>query len=94
MVQVIKSEWHQVEKRYSYEVDEALLAEIYPDLDEEEVKDRLGMLEFGVMDIDEVMNDARDQGVMIDWQWLDEDDWWTDRKGGYDVTYEVVDESE
>ncbi len=51
MVTIVKSEWHQVERRYAIDFDEVLLAEIYPD--------------------------------------LDEDDWWTDRKGGYDVTYKV-----
>jgi len=89
MVTVVKSEWHQVEKRYSYEIDEDLLSEIYPDLDEEEIG--LLMLEIinGTKDIDEVLNDAYEESVDIDWEWLDEDDWWTDRKGGYEVTYEV-----
>ena len=32
----------------------------------------------------------------MDWDWLDKDDWWTDRKGGYDVTYtqEVIEQKE
>lgn len=94
MVTVVKSEWHQVEKRYSYEFDEELLQEIYPDDSEEEIKDKLDMLESGDLDIDDVIQDARNEGVDMDWVWMDEDDWWTDRKGGYDVTYEVIDDSE
>jgi hypothetical protein len=88
MVQVIKSEWHSVEKRYSAEIDEDILSEIYPDADEDEIQQMLQDLESGDMSIDTVIEDAG-WDVDIDWDWLDEDDWWTDRKGGYDVTYEV-----
>lgn len=89
MVQVIKSEWHQVEKRYSFDFDEDILREIYPDDTDEEIKDKLTMLESGEIDIDTLIEDAHEQDVDLDWDWLDEDDWWTDRKGGYEVTYEV-----
>jgi hypothetical protein len=90
MVQVVKSEWHQVEKRYGLEIDESVLSEIYPDLDEEAISELLTNLETGEASIDEVISDAWDADVDFDWDWLDEDDWWTDRKGGYEVTYEVV----
>lgn len=89
MVRVVKSEWHQVEKRYSIDLDEALLSEIYPDLGEGELSHLLKNLDEGIADIDDIVNDAHDEGVDIDWDWLDEDDWWTDRKGGYEVTYKV-----
>ena len=49
-------------------------------------------LEAGELDVETVIQDAWEQGVEIEWDWLDEDDWWTDRKGGYDVTYEVLGE--
>ena len=90
MVQVVKSEWHQVEKRYGLEIDDSVLSEIYPDLDEEAISELLTNLETGEASIDEVISDAWDADVDFDWDWLDEDDWWTDRKGGYEVTYEVV----
>ena len=89
MVQVVKSEWHQVEKRYGAEIDECVLAEIYDDLSEEEITEKLEQLTSGDISIDDVIEDASNNGVDIDWDWLDEDDWWTDRKGGYEVTYEV-----
>ena len=89
MVTVVKSEWHSVEKRYSAEIDEDILAEIYPEMDEDGISQLLKELESGDMSIDSVIEDAG-WDVNIDWDWLDEDDWWTDRKGGYDVTYEVV----
>jgi hypothetical protein len=89
MVTVVKSEWHQVEKRYSYDIDQDVLSEIYPDLDERQIGLMLLELTTGDKDISEVLDEAWNQGVDIDWEWLDEDDWWTDRKGGYEVTYEV-----
>lgn len=89
MVTIVKSEWHQVEKRYSIELDREQLGEIYPDLDPAELDLRYMLLEAGDVHAEEVMQDARDAEIDFDWEWLDEDDWWTDRKGGYDVTYEV-----
>ena len=38
MVTVVKSEWHQVEKRYSLDITTDLLEEIYPDYTEEEIQ--------------------------------------------------------
>jgi hypothetical protein len=89
MVMVVKSEWHQVEKRYGLEVDTDLLEQIYPDSNKKEIKKMLSELESGEISIDTIIDDAWENNVDIDWDWLDEDDWWTDRKGGYEVTYEV-----
>lgn len=89
MPRVIKSEWHQVEKRYAIELDESIIAEVYPDLDENEVAERLREIVDGEYLFEDFESDAEQEGVYFDWDWLDEDDWWTDRKGGYEVTYEV-----
>lgn len=89
MPRVIKSEWHSVEKRYAIEIDEYIVSEVYPDMDEDEVAERLREIIDGEYLFEDFENDARDEGIDFDWDWLDEDDWWTDRKGGYDVTYEV-----
>ena len=89
MVMVVKSECHQVEKRYGLEVDTDLLEQIYPDSNKKEIKKMLSELESGEISIDTIIDDAWENNVDIDWDWLDEDDWWTDRKGGYEVTYEV-----
>ena len=91
MVSVVKSEWHQLEKRYGIEIDASLLSEIYPELDEDEIEAKLAALESGEEDVEEVLNEAWNNGVDIDWDWLNEDDLWTDRKGGYEVTYKVED---
>jgi hypothetical protein len=89
MVTVVKSEWHQVEKRYGIEIDADMLTEIYPELDEDEIEAKLAQLESGEEDVEEVINEAWNNDVDIDWDYLNEDDWWTDRKGGYEVTYKV-----
>ena len=88
MMRVIKSEWHQVEKRYAIDIDENLINEIYEDATVEEVEEIVRQLKDGELDASTIIEDAWTNDVTIDWDWLDEDDWWTDRKGGYDVTYE------
>ncbi len=89
MVQIVKSEWHQVEKRYSMEVNEDTVREIYPDMDDEEIAALMEEITEGDYDYQQLIEDSNDAKVYLDWDWMDEDDWWTDRKGGYDVTYEV-----
>jgi len=91
MVTVVKHEWHQHDRQYAIEIDEALLSEIYPDLDEDEIKQKLSDLEAGEIDYEEVLDDANENDVDIEWE-FQYDDCWTDRKGGYEVTYELGDE--
>lgn len=88
-MRIIKSEWHQVEKRYAVDIDENLINEIYEDATVEEVEEIVRQLKDGELDVSTIIEDAYNNDVDLDWEWLDEDDWWTDRKGGYDVTYEV-----
>lgn len=88
MVQVVKSEWHQVEKRYVIELDEQLLEELFPDKEEDEIQVILQNLENGTLDINDVLNEADENMYDLPWEYVDED-WWTDRKGGYDITYAI-----
>jgi hypothetical protein len=92
MVTIVKHEWHSHDRQYAIELDEDLLSEIYPDLNEDEIAQKLADIESGEIDVDEVMSDAYDNDVDIEWD-FQYDDCWTDRKGGYDVTYELGDES-
>jgi len=87
-MRVIKSEWHQVEKRYAIDIDENIINEIYEDATVEEIEEIMRQLKEGELDASTIIEDASSNDVDFDWDWLDEDDWWTDRKGGYDVTYE------
>ena len=92
MVTIVKHEWHQHDRQYAIEIDETLLSEIYPDLDEDEIKQKLADIELGELSYEEVLDDANENDVDIEWE-FQYDDCWTDRKGGYDVTYELGDES-
>lgn len=87
MVQVIKSEWHQVEKRYGFDLDESIVADVYPEMSDEEVEERFREILDGEYLFDDFIVDAENENIYIEWEWLDEDDWWTDRKGGYEITY-------
>lgn len=92
MVTIVKHEWHSHDRQYAIELDEDLLSEIYPELNEDEISELLVQIETGYKDVDEVINDAYDNDVDIEWD-FQYDDCWTDRKGGYEVTYELGDES-
>jgi hypothetical protein len=92
MVTIVKHEWHQHDRQYAIEIDEALLSEIYPDKEEDEIKVILDGIADGTYDYEDILNDASDNDVEIEWE-FQYDDCWTDRKGGYDVTYELGDES-
>jgi hypothetical protein len=92
MVTIVKHEWHQHDRQYAIELDEALLSEIYPDKEEDEIKVILDGIADGIYDYEDVINDAYENDVEIEWE-FQYDDCWTDRKGGYDVTYELGDES-
>ena len=87
----MKHEWHQVDAQYLAEIDEDLLSEIYPDLDEDEIAAKLAQLESGEITVDEVIEDAYEEGVEIQWD-SHYEDWWTSRKGGYEITYDLIGE--
>lgn len=88
MVMISKKEWHQVSSEYLIDLTVELLGEIYPDKDEEELATLLKEIEDGEADIDVLMADANDNDVEIEWN-HEYDDWWTHRKGGYEITYEL-----
>ena len=92
MVTIVKHEWHQVDRQYAIEIDESILVEIYPDLDDAEIAEKLQQLEDGDISVDDIVSDAYDNDVELEWD-HQYDDCWTDRKGGYDVTYELGDDS-
>jgi len=89
MVTIVKSEWHQVEKRYELEITIDDVMAVY-DLEEDEAQDIYNQIISGDLDIDQFIDDAQENDIWFDWDWMDEDDWWTDRKGGYDITYRVI----
>ena len=93
-MRIVMSEWHQVERRLGLEITLDDINDVYPDFTIEEVEQRYEEIKSGEYSVDDFINDAYQEDIYFDWEWLDEDDWWTMRKGGYDVTYEVEDEQE
>ena len=89
MVQVMKHEWHSVDSQFLFDLTIDVLEEIYPDLSKKELKALLKEVANGEADLEQIFQDARDNDVEIEWD-RDYDDWWTERKGGYEVTYEVA----
>jgi Zn finger protein HypA/HybF involved in hydrogenase expression len=92
MVTLVKHEWHSVDSQFAIELDEALLSEIYTDLDETEIENLMKRIEIGEVSVEEIVEAAWENDVELEWD-RQYDDWWTERKGGYDVTYELGDES-
>ena len=92
MVTIVKHEWHSVDSQFAFELERELLEEIYPDMDEDELDELWAQIESGEADLDEILDEACNNGVDIDWD-RQYDDWYSDRKGGYDITYEYGDES-
>jgi hypothetical protein len=88
MMKITKTEHHSVNWHYNYELDADKLQEIYPDSSDEEIAQLMKDLGEGNANIDDVISDAWDNDVEIEWE-FDYDDVWTDRKGGYDITYDI-----
>jgi hypothetical protein len=86
MAKIIRSEWHQLERRYSVEVNRRLLKQVYPEYNESQILKLYDSIMSGNTDIKEVMTDA--EGLDIVWD-HECDDLWTDRKGGYDITFQL-----
>ena len=95
------SEWHQVQRKYALEIDLAYIKSIFPDKSDKEVQQIFDDLVSGDLLVDDLEEmgyeeNGYDKFYGIEWDYLDEDDWWTMRKGGYDVTYdqEVVEKDD
>ena len=68
MVTIVKHEWHQVDRQYAYEMDEDILSEIYPDHDEDAIKNMLAGLADGSISIEDVLDEAQENDVDIDFK--------------------------
>ena len=89
MVAVTKIEHHSTDVYHTVEIDRDLFGEIYSDIEDEAEIDLMFLqFENGELDVGEVLDEASNQNVDIDWE-FSHDDMWTDRKGGYEVSYEL-----
>ena len=74
---------------HTVEIDRELFGEIYSEIEDEAEIDLMYLqFESGEMDIEDVLEEASNQNIDIDWD-FSHDDLWTDRKGGYDISYEM-----
>lgn len=88
MVTLVKHEWHQVDSQSIFELTLDKLSEIFPDKDAHELEVMLAQVAVGTVSVERILIEALDNDIEIEWE-RDYDDWWTDRKGGYDITYEL-----
>lgn len=87
-MKIVKKEWHQVCSEFEYELDEEVLRQIYPNFSDDQISQLLSDIENGDVIVEDIVADAMDNDVELEWNHV-HDDWWTDRKGGYEITYEV-----
>lgn len=92
---VIKNEEHQVTSSFSYDIPEEDIIDTFGSVERfKEIVSHMGSgwnsNPYGDAPTDEETDTFIDFFANYDYD--REDDWWTDRKGGYDVSYEVGDE--
>ena len=87
-----KTEWHQVSSEFKYDCPDDAIIETFGSVDrfkellshqEQEFNSKIKP--HGEKPTDEESDKLWDFIAELDYE--REDDWWTDRKGGYDVTY-------
>lgn len=87
-IMLTRVEHHQVNYHYNVEFTFEQLEEIFPDLTKKELKEIwIRMKDGDQEEIDHVMSHAFGE-IDIEWD-MEYEDNWTDRKGGYDITYGV-----
>jgi hypothetical protein len=91
------TEWHQVSSHKTYDWDDDMVIEMFGSVDRlREIISHQEQQMFGGMDPEgeEPTDEETDKFWELTWEsdYDREDDWWTDRKGGYDVTARVLDD--
>lgn len=91
-----RTEWHQVSSEFQYDIDDDAIAEEFGSV--ERFKEILSWSELafrsnirspvGEEPSEEEMDKFHDFIMECDYDDR-EDDWWTDRKGGYSITYDL-----
>jgi len=95
-MKIVRTEHHQVNSEFTYDIPEADIAKAFGSVVRfQEIISHLGS-EWDTAIGDEPTDEEVDTfyDFIENYNYDRYDDWWTDRKGGYDVTYEVDDGSE
>lgn len=92
MVTFVKTEWHSVASRFTYEIDDDQIEEIFGSV--ERFKEILSWQEQEPFNRKEPIGEEPTEEeedaffeLMCDSDYERDDDWWTERKGGYDITF-------
>lgn len=92
-MKVVKTEHHQVNSEFTYDIPEDDIIEAFGSV--ERFKEILSHFNDADWDNEVVGEEPTDEESDLfieffeDYNYDRYDDWWTDRKGGYDVTYGV-----
>lgn len=89
----IKNEHHQVTSIFTYDLPDDDIIETFGSVERfKEIAGHMGANEWGADPEGEAPSDEEYDNFidfLANYDYDREDDWWTDRKGGYDVTYEI-----
>ena len=86
-MRIVKIE--SIAKRYVIDIDENIINDIYPNATVDEIEEVMRQLAEDELEASVVIEDAYANGVNLNWNYLDEGDWWPDRRGDYSVAYEI-----
>ncbi len=90
-----KIEHHQVNSIFTYDIPEEDIIETFGSVERfKEIASHMGSSDWKDTEGDEPTDEENDTFIEFieNYNYDREDDWWTDRKGGYDVSYEVPDD--
>lgn len=97
-VKLKKIEYHSVHSHMTYDIPEEDIAETFGSVDRfKEIISHLGDDWGGPEKIGKPPTDEEDDKLMdflADYDYEREDDWFSDRKGGYDITYHIINKDE
>ena len=95
-MKIIRTEYHQVNSKFTYDIPEIDIANTFGSVTRfQEILTHLGS-EWENAQGDEPTEEEVEKfyEFIENYDCDRHDDWWTDRKGGYDVTYKVDDGTE
>ena len=88
---ITKTERHQVDYFFEFELDANKLAEIYPEHDEDHLAQLMDDIKSGIVPVEAILADATDANVDIPWA-SDGEDVLTLKSGHFDQTFGISDD--
>ncbi len=90
-----KIEYHQVHSHFNYDIPDEDIIETFGSVERfKEIASHMSSNEWNEPEGEEPTDEETDafHDFMCNYDYDREDDWFTDRKGGYEVSYEVEDD--